>query len=53
MGDVKGKIVSPFKTNTNKNYNVYKDRKKPKKQSKGKIIKAFKGRIIRDNKNLN
>ena len=53
VGVVKQKIMSPFKTNTKKDY--YKPRKleiKKKKQSEDKIIRAIKYSIIRDIKNL-
>ena len=53
VGVVKQKIVSPFKTNTKKDY--YKPRKleiKKKKQSEDKIIRAIKYIIIRYIKNL-
>ena len=58
VGSVKDKIMSLFKTNTTKNYikparisNVYGGRKRPRKQSEDKIIKAIDERIFRDIKN--
>ena len=51
--------LSLFKTNTTKKYskptpanNVYRGRKKPRKQSEDKIIKAINNKIIRDLKDL-
>ena len=55
MGEVKNKIMSLFKSSTTKKYskpshinNAYRGRKKPRKQSEDKRIKAIEDRIIRD-----